>query len=66
MARVQVFDANIFCLLGMSDNKYDGILSHYVAGDYVVVSADLTTLESLMMGEDERKKILGLAPTVAH
>jgi len=35
------------------------------AGDTDVVSADLTTLESLMMGEDEREKILGLAPTPA-
>ena len=56
---------NIFCLLGMSDNKYDGILSRYAAGYSTVVSANLTTLESLMMGEDERKKILGLAPSEA-
>ena len=44
MARVRGFDARlnkvtlgevmtIFCLLGMSDNKYDCILSRYAAGD---------------------------------
>ena len=46
---------NIFCLLAMTDNRYNGILSYYAAGDTVVVTANLTTLESLMMGEDERK-----------
>ena len=56
---------NIFCLLEMTDNRQHGILSHYAAGDTSVVSADIITLESLMMGEDERKKILGLAPTMA-
>ena len=56
---------NIFCLSEMTDNRHDGILSHYAAGNTSVVSADLTTLESLMMGEDERKKILGLAPKIA-
>ena len=76
MARVRGFDAclnkvtlgevmNIFCLLGMTDNKYDGILNHYTAGDCAVVTANLTTLKSLMMGENEQKKILGLAPTMA-
>jgi len=49
----------------MTDNKYDGILNHYTAGDCAVVTANLTTLKSLMMGENEQKKILGLAPTMA-
>jgi len=76
MARVRGFDAcpnkvtmgevmNIFCLLGMTDHRYDGILSRYAAGDTEVVIADLSQLESLMMGEDERKKILGLPHTAA-
>ena len=76
MARVRGFDArlnkvtlgevmNIFFLLGMTDNKYDGIMSCYAAGDSVVVTANLTTLKRLMMGEDERKNILDLAPTMA-
>ena len=76
MAWVRGFDArlnklvmgeviNTVCLLGMIDHRYDGILSGYAAGDIVVVTADLTQLESLMMGEDERNKILGLAPTSA-
>ena len=40
---------DICCLLGMLDNNYDGILSRYATGGSAVVSADLTTLESLMM-----------------
>ena len=41
----------------MSDNKHDGILSHYRACDTVVVSANLIQFESLMIGENEREKI---------
>ena len=49
--------------LGMTDNKYDGILSCYTAGDDDVVSANLVQLESLIMGEYKRKMILGLMST---
>ena len=61
MARVRGFDAclnrvtmgevmNIFCLLGMTNHRYNGVLSRYAARDTAVVTADLTELKSLMMG----------------
>ena len=76
MTRVRGFDAhlnkvtlgevmNIFYLLGMTDHRYEGILSRYAAGATAVVTTDLSQLENLVMGEDERKKIIGLVPTAA-
>jgi len=56
---------NTFYSLGMADNKYDGIISCYAAGDDAVVSANLVQLESLIMGEYERKMIIGLMSTAA-
>ena len=47
----------------MKDNKYDGVPSHYAAKYVAVVGANLIQQESLIIGEDERKKILGIAST---
>jgi len=74
MARVRGFDArlnkvtisdvmNIFYLLEKTVHRYDSILNRDSAGDTSVVTADLAQIESLMMGEDEQKKILGLDPS---
>ena len=56
----------MFAILGMDHSKYDGLLSRFISGDTSVVSADLPTLELLMLGEDRRKAALGIANSPSH
>ena len=55
----------MFAILGMDHSKYDGLLSRFTSGDTSVVSADLPTLELLMLGEDRRKAALGIIDSPA-
>ena len=56
----------MFAILGMDHSKYNGLLSRFTISDTSVVSADLPTLELLMLGEDRRKADLGIVNSPSH